>query len=714
MFLRRHIPFLVPLFIGDAQGYNHETCCKKAKADKAFVGLNIPSFENQTCGQAYSPDLRPTTPLFIPYRYCSDNCGGIGLHKVDLPGSWAAPLVQFILPSVIFSMTIPRQHKIEYDYLFDWPKERTGIVWVDNWLQLLISMVLFVLILLPVIVDTILWMCTIIVGAGNMLVGGLYEAHLDYRIITYVQLLGTSTTDDSLRMKRELLVTIAAGNLKLEEGNPQELIPRAITVADPEDPTGAGHEKSRSRLLNLLGAQSSFGSAVGSPVLFYLGAFAYSILDLFNDRSSEAAAISLGFGIEWMIIVHVAMVSGCLLASNNPSTSSGIVGSSHKGLKSQSRMALRQSPTLPLRVPSGLGKTRRKRKGSLTWERFATKILGWSNSYDTEFQPVSLWDRGTNKMRWVENCDAFKKDMRFREIVEINFWGWVFKVYVPCLLLIVLPPATGGVVAYFTPPKGIACRSLSFIVYAACQVVLVTIATIHAALDDNRCEGKTILRKIFTGYGLVIISSLFWFGSLISAVGGTVMQIIGVYNNCICYAGANSWWNIWRVHPTIQLATDTANARQASVYWIWMGSTAAVFMALNCYVGWWYQRLIRHRFQRAVKAMYVPFETGHPSPAPSSNDEFQHLLPRVEGLGVPMFDGGRQSFESDIGEGVEMANLADGGVRRAGRTRESFGEWEGRASSSLLGVSVGGMDNGEGRSGLRPVWSRPSSSSGGS
>jgi hypothetical protein len=52
-----------------------------------------------------------------------------------------------------------------------------------------------------------------------------------------------------------------------------------------------------SRLLNLLGAQADFGGAVGSPVLFFLGAFIYTILDLKQDPSSEDSAISLGFGI---------------------------------------------------------------------------------------------------------------------------------------------------------------------------------------------------------------------------------------------------------------------------------------------------------------------------------------------------------------------------------------------------------------------------------
>ncbi len=83
------------------------------------------------------------------------------------------------------------------------------------------------------------------------------------------------------------------------------------------------------------------------------------------------------------------------------------------------------------------------------------------------------------------------------------------------------------------------------------------------------------------------------------------MQITGVFRNCICYSDARFWYNINNINPTVNLASDTQDARNSSHYWIKMGSTATVFMAVNCYIGWWYQRLIRHRFTDAVKAMYT-------------------------------------------------------------------------------------------------------------
>ncbi len=105
------------------------------------------------------------------------------------------------------------------------------------------------------------------------------------------------TEEDKLKIKRELLVTVASGNLMLDRGNPQKTIPNSIMIPGPHAPKD-GCEKARSRLLNLLGAQISFGEQVGSPVLFYLGAFVYAILDLRTSLSDEDSAISVSFGIQ--------------------------------------------------------------------------------------------------------------------------------------------------------------------------------------------------------------------------------------------------------------------------------------------------------------------------------------------------------------------------------------------------------------------------------
>ncbi|KAF8863795.1 hypothetical protein BDZ45DRAFT_88641 [Acephala macrosclerotiorum] len=231
-------------------------------------------------------------------------------------------------------MVIPRRVKMEFDYMFDfqWQRRLTGWDSVNDGVQLVVSPLCFMIIMIPITIDAIIWIIIIIiVGAGNMIAGGIYEAHPDYRVVKYVTDMEETMDEDELSLKRELLVTVACGDLTLDKGAPLQATPRNIVISGPDSPTNR-NEKARSRLLNLLGAQMSFGETVGNPVLFYIGAFCYKIMDLRHDSSSGDSAISLAFGIKRMVVVHGAIVSGCLLASNNPSTAAGIVGPCHEAL----------------------------------------------------------------------------------------------------------------------------------------------------------------------------------------------------------------------------------------------------------------------------------------------------------------------------------------------------------------------------------------------
>jgi hypothetical protein len=298
-----------------------------------------------------------------------------------------------------------------------------------------------------------------------------------------------------------------------------------------------------------------------------------------------------------MIIVHVAIISGCLLASNNPSTSAGIVGSGHEELEHEHRKLQRRATFVDHN--HGL------ESPGWTWERFAHSVLGWSDAYETEFQPVSLWERGSNKMKWIKKSEAWKQDPDFRRLMEVTPLGWFFKIFLPALALVVLPPGSGGVVAYWTPPRGVGCRSLSFLLYALCQIVITGIAVMRCANEDN--EWQPSLQEWSSGWRFKALSAPFWLLSLLSAIGGTFLQIVGVFRNCFCKTTMDHWLKgLAKRNPRINLATDTDDARTSSNAWIVMGALATVFMAVTCYGGWWYQRMIRNKFIEAVKDMWIP------------------------------------------------------------------------------------------------------------
>ena len=644
--------------------YDGDACCAIAKSEDKFLHI---SAQDAVCGQQYSL-LSNGTPIaaapdaYVSYSYCKTRCPGWGRSKANVPSQWAAPIVQFLLPSVIFALTTPRTREMETreSWLYKMVELRVR-KWSTSWMNAQVArfvrwiMKAILADFLVVIVDTAVWIFTIIALAGPMLIEGLFEALLDFRIIQFVRSFRFRPDGAGDYPRTELLLTVVSGNLALDVVEPQKKILAALDLTvTPRSEHDAPLRQAavQTRLLSMMGSQSSFGATVGAPVLFYLGAFVYTILDLENSPSSQDAAISLAFGIEWMIVVHVAIVAGCLLASNNPGTSSAIVGilperavhitrtdSRHANLRSgDSRTAHDISESQICQEPQEIETTMPPTFAVVAWHgcvKGLEKLTGWSDAYYTVFQPVPMWQRGSNKMRWLRETAAWKSgsdDAGIRKSVGVLKWYWLFP---PTFVFVMLPSIAGAVVAYATPPVGFGCRSLSFICYAGCQFIL----TIRATNELDAQSGSLWpwlkwLSKPWewiarvTNWGIKIVTRLLSFlpsstqiclsiffvwlpltaipivGSLFTAVGGTLMQVIGVYRTCFCYVNS-PWWIHLDISPGVNLATDTYGARVSSRHWLQAGIAATGFMAVACYIGWAYQERLRYLFTKEVHALYV-------------------------------------------------------------------------------------------------------------
>jgi hypothetical protein len=205
----------------------------------------------------------------------------------------------------------------------------------------------------------------------------------------------------------------------------------------------------------------------------------------------------------------------------------------------------------------------------------------------------------------------------------------------PTFIFVMLLSIAGAVVAYATPPLGFGCRSLSFFCYAGCQFV----STIRATMELNAHSGSLWpwLRWLskpwqwIVWFSRLILTMVTWplylfpkiirsclglifiwlpfvavpiVGSLLTAVGGTLMQVIGVYRTCFCYVNAQ-WWFRLDASPGVNLASDTVAARISSQHWLQAGVVATGFMAVVCYLGWAYQESLRHLFREEVRGLYI-------------------------------------------------------------------------------------------------------------
>jgi hypothetical protein len=522
-------------------------CCAYAKSSQAYLNKSLEP-EDYVCDQKYNPSLLPAPSLDVSYSWCLENCGGIKLSNSKSLSQWATPLLQYIVPSVVFSMSIPRPWMLEFPdrtFELDICRHSESNSAFLSVICLCSALWGFPLSLLgtgvTIIADTALWVICIMVMAGPMLFSGICEAIIDY-IVVY---------DSQSLSKQDLMIRFLAalsGNLDLSSADPEGEISAGLNASEG---LRLPDERAASRLLSIMTSQSGFGSAVGAPVLFYVGSFIYTIVDLSNKISDNDTAHALAFGMWWMVILHVALVSGCLLASNNPSTAAAIAGH------------------LP------------RRRNQSRWRI-------WSPIYYSRFLPVWMWARGWNKIKWINRTG----NNPARHPIILTYWSW-FVITIAAVAMVFIPCFLAGWVSYHTPKHGIGCRTLTFLVYFCCQVILILMSLwkhVQVYQGFQPIEQQTPF--LLLGFIPIV-------GAVFSGVAGTLMQIIGAYRSCICSVRVSEWIN--DPNATVPLASDTLESRQASVSWAITAETAIGFLAVVCYFGWWYQRFIRQNLTDEIE-----------------------------------------------------------------------------------------------------------------
>jgi hypothetical protein len=138
-----------------------------------------------------------------------------------------------------------------------------------------------------------------------------------------------------------------------------------------------------------------------------------------------------------MCLPHIAIISGLLLAGNNPNALEGIVG----------------EPTCEPQKP----------------------YLGiFELVYDSRNTPTWIWQRGRSKKIWIQrvckNPDTAPDGLEDK--VSMKSGDWIV-VAILAYSLILIPSVLAYLTSYYTPRVGLSCRSLTFLVYMLCQFYLI-------------------------------------------------------------------------------------------------------------------------------------------------------------------------------------------------------------------------------------------------
>ncbi|QKX64749.1 uncharacterized protein TRUGW13939_11925 [Talaromyces rugulosus] len=646
------------------------------------------------CTATYVRGSNYKTPIVqVPYEWFVDVCPGWHLNDTTNLNAWLQPLSGFLLPAVIFCMSVPRRRKLGVPRaLFSPELSRSS--------SYLVVLPAAILAGIMVSVDTIIWLCTCFAFAGPMILSGLYEALLDNRILDFVKekILNKRLTLD---MRCRLLMVVLIGNLDLALDKPQNeetvrsgsiQIPRRSRASQlaPGEPTSpsvttdndgsaeqsvshvtvvvddreletrfeledreqTSRDRSGSRNSQLLVQASNRTSQEPSANVVrrstdHLQASPWRHMEslLYDIRLFDAddparwlsprqmASAGLAFGQWYMTIPHIAIVSGLLLAGNNPNILEGVLATVRDGPEE--------------RAPGSLG------------FRFE---LAYPSCYKVAWQ----WLRGPKKRRWIDQIiktylsiedvrcggkpgsDDDIGELQERTTLSLLDWSLVLTL---TLLLLGVPLILAFLTAFYTPVVGISCRCLTITVYGSVQLGQILLWLWAYTGPPTEVKNGTAVANFFRKRGWLdshgfytptsvkhfmrrgprinfhdfwdgvrdpnfwtvhslwcviwyAVSLMFFITSVGAAFGGTLMQLIGVYTANICKITTGSWFAPLPQRPMVLISVNSPQMIDSAMqYWVRCAVTAIVFMVVVSFMAWWYQRRMRDMFTEIVRTI---------------------------------------------------------------------------------------------------------------
>ncbi|KAH8199446.1 hypothetical protein TruAng_006384 [Truncatella angustata] len=564
------------------------------------VGITISQVQEAATYGSLCTNNGSAPRVLVPYRWCEANCWGWDASRWNSLQQWIGPLVQFILPCLAFCLSVPRNWRTSFpDWIFN-SKDNNIIVYI-----IFTYIIKLPVAFLIVFWDTIFWLSTCFALAGPMMLSAVYEYTWDGIILDFLEpRKGSPPLVPPVTRARLLLATVV-GNIKLEPNvtsraptlpgkntSPpsmiwsqvmelaEELLPTqrkskvtandhkstSVTGQGSHNPgqavSGSSANTSKTRtdhaevvhkngpelkLTALLNAQSSFGGAVGAPVVFFIGSFVYNIVEAETRLGDNDTAHALAFGMWWMTIAHLAVISSAMLASNNPSALQGLIGRA-RGKSHQTASAAKAERRVE--KSSNCSATTSLRARFIRWMK-SVKVL--EHAFDSTFEPMSLWKRGPNKRLWMDKVvEAYEEDRQDDKFMQTDELLKALRM-------------------------GFWTRALMLLW--------------SWNVDLSRSHPDSWALQICRGLQIV-------FGSLavFSAIGGTLMQIMGVYRNCLCKMPTWVWIYPDSPEATVGMSYVTSESVPVSEVWIYTGAIAAGTLGQVAALAWWHQRRLRRKF----------------------------------------------------------------------------------------------------------------------
>ncbi|KAI0456478.1 hypothetical protein F5B21DRAFT_513318 [Xylaria acuta] len=582
------------------------------------------------CGAEFTGNRSGAPVVSVTYNWCTDRCPGWEISHFNVLQQWIGPLVQFIVPCLAFCTNVPRTRKLAIPDVVFRAHPRTVVGLATYWVRLLGALVITLL-------DTVVWLSICFAFAGPMLLSAVYEYALDRKVLEFLSLPKENPPKIPMRLRAHLLLAVVCGNIRMamreraDEGGghtprvdgglegpeskrvvPHRLVhnsiwKRIMTMVDEYEASRmAGSESTQhvvslpTKLKSLLNSQASFGSTVGASILFFVGGFIYTAIDSKSSLGDNDTAHALALGMWWMVIPYLAIIACAMLAANSPCALDGIV---YDGANT----------AVPDEYEASFLSSRiRAAKGYKPVAVILRLIEGYNpveTAFEGRFRTVKLWKRGLNKRKWVQEAvNDYEHSMtlhrlgkgitprKLRARLTLNAQDCSY-VAVGSLFLVLAPSSLAFILSYHTPRSGLSCRSLTYLVYAisqVCEMVLWSLAARLRVKYGNEWSEVTPIAKRFCWYGQIFVG----FFAIFAAVGGTILQLVGVYRTCPCQVPATFWPYLNSPEAYFPLSSNSQAAIEAAeAWWTVTGGTAVGLISIVTALAWWHQRRLRKVFR---------------------------------------------------------------------------------------------------------------------
>ncbi|KAI0417908.1 hypothetical protein F5X98DRAFT_130149 [Xylaria grammica] len=596
------------------------------------------------CGAEFTGDKNGAPVISVTYNWCRDKCPGWELSHFNVLQQWIGPLVQFIVPCLAFCTNVPRTRKLGIPNVVFQAHPRTVVGFATYWIRLLGALILMLL-------DTVVWLSICFAFAGPMLLSAVYEYALDRKVLEFLSPPKGEPPKIPMRLRAQLLLAVVCGNIRMamrertdsdlgddassgctpvgsdlgdlekaEEPVPHRLVhnsiwKRIMTMVDEYEASRLdGNEKALQvvslpvKLKSLLSSQASFGSTVGASILFFVGGFIYTVIDSESSLGDNDTAHALAFGMWWMVIPYLATIACAMLAANSPSTLDGIVFDGADTVR-------------PDKYETGFLKSHmQKAKKYKPLATIIERLEGYNPvelAFEGRFRTVKLWKRGLNKRQWVqEAANDYEATMtlhrlckgigakKLRAQITLNAQDCSY-VLVSSLFLVLAPTSLAFFLSYHTPRSGLSCRSLVYLVYAISQVCEMILWSISARLRVKygaHWSETNPISKRFCWMSQVFVG----FFAILAAVGGTMLQLLGVYRTCLCQVPATHWPYLNGPDAYFPLSSNSQAAIEAAeAWWTVTGGLSVGLLSFVTALAWWHQRRLRQIFKEEADKLEV-------------------------------------------------------------------------------------------------------------